>query len=329
MYKRQSANSPYINPMVTVVKKDQTVRLCLDARRINAVTVPDHEGTIPIDQVLASCGRVKVMSSIDLTSSFWQIPLAKESRDYTGFLYKGKCYRYTVTPFGLKTSLASLTCGLDKVLCDEVKKFTILYVDDCLCVSENIDEHLVHLRMLLDNLRRENVTVNLKKSKFFRDRINYLGYELTTKGISTSTEKIAAIMEFPRPKNPKQLKGFLGLTNFYNKFTSKYAEKTQPLLQLLKKGSKFKWTTELEINFNEVKKLFIDTVMLKHPDPDKRFYLQTDASKYAIGGQLYQMDDDGKIGVIAFTSRVFRGAELNYFITCSRITQRSSLLKEV
>ena len=211
---------------MTVVKRDQTARLCLDARRINSVTIPDHEGTIPIDQVLASCGRVKVMSSTDLTSSFWQIPLAEESRDYTGFLYKVKCYRYTVTPFGVKTSSASLTRGLDKVLCEEVKKFTILYVDDCLCVSENIDEHLVHLRMLLNNLRRENVTVNLKKSKFFRDRIIYLGYELTTNGISASTEKISAIMEFPRPKNPKQSrKGFLGLTNFYNKFTSKYAEK--------------------------------------------------------------------------------------------------------
>ena len=118
-------------------------------------------------------------------------------------------------------SLESLTRGLDTVLCEEVKKFTILYVDDCLCVSENIDEHLVHLRMLLNNIRRENVTVNLKKSKFFRDRINYLGYELTTYGISASTEKISAIMEFPRPKKP-ETKGFLGLTNFYNMFTSKY-----------------------------------------------------------------------------------------------------------
>lgn len=106
-------------------------------------------------------------------------------------------------------------------------------------------------------------------------------------GTSASPNKVAAIQEFPRPKNQNQLKGFLGLTNFYNKFTSKYAEKTQPLLQLLKKHRKFKWTKDIERCFNEVKQLFIDMIMLKHPDPNKRYYLQTAANKYTIGGQLY------------------------------------------
>lgn len=311
----ERAASPYINPIVTVIKKDQSVRLCLDARRINSVTVPDFEGAVPVNEVLANCGGIKVMSSIDLTSSFWQVPLAEDSRDFTGFLYKGRCYRYTVTPFGLKTSLASLTRGLDISLSDEVKDFTIIYVDDCLCISSSEEEHLKQLGLLLADLKRANLTVNLKKCKFFRERIDYLGYVLSTKGISASPDKVAAIQNFPRPKNPKQLKGFLGLTNFYNKFTSRYAEATQPLLQLLKKGNKFKWTAELDQQFNTVKQLFINTVMLRHPDPNKRFYLQTDASKYALGGQLYQIDDDGEIGVVAFTSRVFRGAELNYFTT--------------
>ena len=125
----ERAQSPYVNPMVTVIKKDQTVRLCLDARKLNSVTVPDYEGALPINEILAKCGNIKVMSTIDLRSSFWQIPLHRECRDFTGFLYEGKCYRYTVTPFGLKTSLASLTRGLDRVLSKEVKEFTILYVD--------------------------------------------------------------------------------------------------------------------------------------------------------------------------------------------------------
>lgn len=311
----ERSSSAYINPIVTVIKKDQTVRLCLDARRLNSVTVPDFEGAIPVDQVLASCGKIKVMSSIDLTSSFWQIPLAPESRDFTGFMYQGKCYRYTVTPFGLKNSLASLTRGLDRVLSEEVKKFTVIYVDDCLCISQSVTEHLKHLQLLLENLKQANITVNFRKSQFFRERINYLGYELSTKGISAAPDKVAAIQNFPRPKNQKQLKGFLGLTNFYNKFSSRYAGITQPLTQLLKKNVKFIWTKEVDECFNEVKRLFINTVMLRHPDPHKRFYLQTDASKYALGGQLYQLDDQQQIGVVAFTSRLFRGAELNYFTT--------------
>ena len=110
-----------------------------------------------------------------------------------------------------------------------MKKFTILYVDDCLCISRSIEEHLVHLRLLLENIKKENLTVNLKKSKFFREKLNYLGYELSTQGISASTEKIAAIMGFPRPKNHKQLKGFLGLTNFYNKYAKKMCIRDSPL----------------------------------------------------------------------------------------------------
>lgn len=98
--------------MVTVVKKDRSVRICLDARHINSVTIPDHEGAIPINEVLSRCGDIKVMASIDLTSSFWQVPLAEESRDVTGFLYNGKCYRYTVTPFGLKLD-ERFGCGTD------------------------------------------------------------------------------------------------------------------------------------------------------------------------------------------------------------------------
>lgn len=169
-----------------------------------------------------------------------------------------------------------------------------------------------HLELLFNNLQQANLTVNFKKSQFFRKEINYLGFRLSTQGISATEDKIAAIMNFPRPRNHKQLKAFLGLTNFYNRFSNKYAASTQPLLQLLRKGSKFKWTDALEEQFNRIKNLFTKTVMLHHPDPNKRYYVQTDASQFALGGQLFQFDDDGNIAVIAFTSMTFKGAELNY-----------------
>lgn len=311
----ERANSPYINPMVTIIKKDGSVRLCLDARKLNTVTIPDYECAPPINELLTNCGNIKIMSTIDLRSSFWQIPLKYESRNYTGFLYKGKTYRFTVTPFGLKTSLASLTRGLDYALEPEVKAFTLIYVDDCLCYSSDIDTHLDHLEMLLQNLLRQNITVNFKKSQLFRTQINYLGYILSTEGVSTDPEKIESIMNFPTPKSQKQLKGFLGLTNFYNRFSNKYAEATQPLLQMLKKGVKFKWSSLLEEQFKKVKELFVNTVMLRHPNPNKQYYLQTDASNIALGGQLYQYDEDNQIAVVAFTSRTFKGAEVNYNTT--------------
>lgn len=311
----ERSNSQYINPLVTVIKKDGSVRLCLDARKLNSVTIPDYEGTAPINEILMHCEGTKFMSSIDLKNSFWQVPLSHKSRDYTGFLYKGRTYRFTVTPFGLKTSSASLARGLDTVLPEEVKKFTLIYVDDCLVISKNIEEHMRHLKLLLQNLYNANITVNFQKSQFFRKEISYLGYQLSTDGITTDSSKISAILNYPRPKNHKQLKGFLGLTNFYNRFTNKYAATTQPLLQLLKKDRNFKWNQEYNQHFENVKKLFINTVVLKHPNPNRPYFLQTDASSYALGGQLYQYDDENNVAVIAFTSRTFKGAEQNYHTT--------------
>ena len=311
----ERCTSPYVNPIVTVIKKDGRVHLCLDAREVNSVTIPDYEGVSPVNEILARCGEMQYLSTVDLSSSFWQVPLKQECRDFTAFMYEGRCYRFTVTPFGLSTSSAALTRGLDVALEEEIKKNTIIYVDDCLCYSNNIQTHLDHLEALLNNLNKANITVNLTKSQFFRQEISFLGYRLTTRGIQATDDKIKAIMDFPAPKNPKQLKGFLGLTNFYNRFTSKYAEATQPLHELLKRGRKFSWTKELCDCFQRFKNLFVDTVILRFPRPNQRYYIQCDASNFAYGGQLYQLDEEGKIGVIAFTSKTFKGAERNYFTT--------------
>ena len=144
------------------------------------------------------------------------------------FLYGGRCYCFKVTSFGLSTSLglASLASGLGHVLMDEVKKNTIIYVDDVICFSQNEQEHVIHLKKLLENLKNANMTIILQKSQFFCKEIQYLGYCLTTSGIKATPDKVAAILNFPSPRNLKQLKGFLGLINFYNKFTNKYAEYT-------------------------------------------------------------------------------------------------------
>ena len=162
----ERAHSPYIQPLVAVIKRDGRVRLCLDARKVNSITIPDYEGPPPINEILARCSNIKVMSTIDLANSFWQIPLKEECRDHTGFLYEGKSYRFKVTPFGLSTSLAGLARGLDHVMTEEVKQHTIIYVDDILCFSQSEEEHMEHLNSLLDNLKKANITVNLKKSQF-------------------------------------------------------------------------------------------------------------------------------------------------------------------
>lgn len=230
--------SEYINPLVVVEKKSGEIRLVLDARYINRLIVPDHDCAQSTEVLFQKCGNSKFMPSLDLTASFWQIPLHPESRKYTAFMHEGKTYQFTGTPYGLSTSLASLIRALDIIL-RETEPFTVNFVDDILCISDSVRSHLRHLKQLFETFRRNNMTLNFKKSKFLRDEIDFLGHRITKTGIKPQNEKIEAIKNFPVPKNAKQLKGFLGLTNYYSKFAKKYSDATYPLLASLKSSSKW------------------------------------------------------------------------------------------
>ena len=163
----------------------------------------------------------------------------------------------------------------------------ISFVDDTLITSESTEQHLEHLEELLTRLEKSHLTLNLSKSSFFRKETKFLGFILTTEGIKPDPKKIKGIMEFPTPKNEKQLRGFLGLVNFYSKFSSRHAAETVPLLHLIKKGTTWKWDEEMQNSFDRVKRLFCESVILHFPDPKKEYYLETNASNYALGAILY------------------------------------------
>ena len=143
----QRSSSPYINTIVPVIKKDGTVRLCLDARKLNDILLEDWECPEPAEILFQKCKGIKVMSSLDMTNSFCQIPLQAESKKYTAFQHRGKSYEFNVVPFGLKTSTAALVRGLDHVL-QGIGDHVISFVDDTLITSESTDQHLKHLEEL-------------------------------------------------------------------------------------------------------------------------------------------------------------------------------------
>ena len=310
----QRSSSPYINPIVPVIKKDGTVRLCLDARKLNDILLEDWECPEPAEILFQRCKGIKVMSSLDMTSSFWQVPLEENSKQYTAFQYRGKSYEFNVVPFGLKTSTAALVRGLDKAL-QGIGNHIISFVDDTLVTSESVQQHLEHIEELLTRLEKNNLTLNLNKSNFFKKETKFLGFIITTEGIKPDPDKVQGITDFPTPKNVKQLRGFLGLVNFYSKFSSKHAEETVPLLHLIKKGVPWKWDENMQGHFNRVKQLFSKSITLYFPDPKKSYYLETDASNYALGAILYQKNQRQEKEIITLASRTLKGPELSYFTT--------------
>ena len=278
---------------MTSEKKDNSVRVCFDGRELNKRLIMDHESPRTIVELLQICEKIQIMSSLDLTSSFWQIPLKEESKQYTAFMHEGKIYEFEVCPFGTKVSTAALVRGLDFVL-RGLGNNLINFVDDVLCISSNEKQHLIHLENFLSRIKEYNFTLSFKKSKFFVEEVDFLGFTLTTHGIMPQEGKIDLIKNYPTPRNERHLKRFLGLVTFYTKFVRNFSEALLPQHRITKKNMKWEWGDTEDRQFQHVKDLFEKHNVLAHPDPSKPHILRTDANENTLGAALSQLDDEGE-----------------------------------
>lgn len=306
--------TPFINPLVPVIKKDGTVRLCLDARRTNKIIIPDYDSPMPPEEILQKFSGKKFLSTFDLTSAFWQIPISEGSKQFTGFLYQGQSYVFNVIPFGLCVSMAALNRCLNQLLGPEILDHTTIYVDDLLCASNTFDLHCTHINMLLQRLCEIGMTVKLSKTLLCRNEVPFLGMILTPQGIKPDERKLQAILEFPRPTDKKSLQGFTGTCGYLQRFTEKYAQTVSPLYKLLQNNTAWEWTEEHENAFKQTKQLFKEVCMLFHPVAGKRYFIESDASLSGIAALLYHIDNNDK-HIISCVSRSLKPAEKNYTVS--------------
>lgn len=195
----ERSNSQYCNPLRIILKKENQVRLCLDARHVNDIIESDNESPPPINELLRKYHGVRYMTSTDLTHGFWQVPLEKNSRQYTAFLHNGTLYQFCRIPFGIKTAGSGFIRALSIALGNEFASFLTCYIDDLLITSNDFDPHMRHLDLVFDRLMKHNFTLRLNKSLFCKDSIAFLGYIITPIGVSPNPEKLKAIREFPIP----------------------------------------------------------------------------------------------------------------------------------
>jgi Reverse transcriptase (RNA-dependent DNA polymerase) len=162
-----TALSAYTNPLVTVVKPNGSVRVCLDARYLNTRVQPQHDTPLPMEEILQQFYGMKYFTTLELTNSFWQMPLRTEDQQYTAFVHNGVTYKYCVVPFGLQSSVAGLTRCLNKVITPAMKHFVTVYVDKLLIASRTVEEHVIHVDQVLTHLAEVNLTVKFEKYQFF------------------------------------------------------------------------------------------------------------------------------------------------------------------
>lgn len=303
--------SPFGAPVIFVKKKDGSLRMCMDYRALNKITIKNRFPIPLIDDLLDRLHGAKIFSKIDLRWGYNQVRIHEDDIEKTAFRTRYGHYQFKVMPFGLTNAPATFQNLVQDILRPHLDEFVIVYIDDILIYSQNEEEHTRHVRKVLELLRQHKMYGKITKCEFFKESVEYLGHIISSKGISTDPKKITTIQGWPQPKNIKELQSFLGLCNYYRRFILDYSKVAAPLTDLTHKDTPYDWSDRCTQSFLKLKKLMMTAPVLAIPDPELPFEVTTDASDFAVGGVLSQDQGQGSQPV-AFTSRKMNPAERNY-----------------
>ena len=304
------SSSPWGAPVLFVSKKDGGLRLCIDYRALNRLTIKNGYPLPRIDDIFDQLHGAKFFTKIDLRSGYHQVRLAASSAALTAFRTRYGHFEFTVLPFGLTNAPGSFMSVMNHIFRDLLDKFVIVYLDDILIYSKTIEEHSKHIEKVLMRLREQKFYGKLSKCYFAVTQVEYLGHIISSEGISVDQEKVKAISNWPRPKSKRDVQSFLGLVNYYRRFIKNCSGIAKPLT-LLTKNVSFSWNPSAEESFNLLKDVMKSAPVLKPFEPINDILVTTDASQYAVGGVLEQKFDN-ETHPVAYFSRTLNAAEQNY-----------------
>ncbi|SPO29980.1 uncharacterized protein UTRI_10291 [Ustilago trichophora] len=323
----QESSSPWGFPVIFVPKKDGGWRMCIDYRALNAITATNGYPLPVIQQCLDQLGQAQWFSKIDLTSGYWQIRLKPEDVSKTAFNTRIGKFEFLVMPFGLKNAPSVFQTLVNRVLRPYLDKFVIVYLDDILIYSNTLDEHREHVSRILEILEQHRLFAKPSKCIFGTTSIEFCGHLVGQGNIKPLEDKVKLIRDWPRPTSIHDLRSFLGLCSYYRRYAKGFASITAPLFDLLKveKGSGLDissknsrkvpviWNDRADLAFRKIKGLLCSAPILRQPNPDSKYTIETDASDWAIGCVLLQEDrSTGKMHPVAFDGRKMSEAELKY-----------------
>lgn len=308
----QPSKSPYGAPILFVRKANGKLRMCVDYRALNKLTVKNRYPLPRIDELLDRLNGATVFTKLDLQSGYWQIRIAEEDIPKTAFRTRYGHFEWRVMPFGLTNAPATFQALMNDVLRPFLDNFVIVYLDDILIFSKTPDDHLVHVNKVLSALQKARLYAGLGKCAFAMKEVTFLGHIVNAEGIKVDPKKVEAVHEWPTPRNVTEVRSFLGMTGFYRRFIHHYAHKALPLTNLTASGVKWQWRADVEDKaFNELKDTLTSAPVLVTPDPSLPYEVYTDASKFALGAVLMQNHGKG-LQPVAYLSRKLNPAERNY-----------------
>ena len=302
------STSPWGAPVLFAKKKDKTtLRLCIDYRQLNRVTVKNRYPLPRIDDLFDQLREAQVYSKINLRIGYHQPRVRETDILKTAFRARYKHFEFAVMPFGLTNALAAFMDLMHRVFQPYLDQFVVVFVDDILIYSQSEREHEDHLRIVLQLLRVHQLYAKFSKCEFWITEVRFLGHMVSASGVLVGPEKVEAVMSWERPKSVFEIRSFLGLAGYYRRFIEDFSRLAAPMTRLTLKEVKFDSDDRCEKAFQELRRRLTIAPILILPDKGQGYTVYCDASKARLGCVLTQSRR-----VVAYGSRQLKNHEQNY-----------------
>ena len=293
--------------MLFVKKKDGTLRLCIDYRQLNKLTVKNKYLLPRIDDLFDQLKGASIFSKIDLLSRYHQLRIKDVDVHKTAFRTRYGHYEFLVMPFGLTNAPTDFMDLMNLIFRPYVDQFVVVFLDDILVYSKDRESHDTHLRVVLEALRKEQLYAKLSKCEFWLNEVSFPGHIVSKEGIRVDPKKIEVVVEWKPPRNVIEIRSFLGLEGYYRRFVKGFSMIAAPITRLLHKNLKFEWSEKCKRSFEKLKAFLTEAPVLTQSTCGKEYVIFSDASLNGLGCVLMQ---EGK--VVAYASRQLKPHEKNY-----------------
>lgn len=321
----RSSSSPASSPILLVSKPSGGVRMCVDYRKLNDITIKRRHPIPLLSETLSNLSKAKFYTKLDVRAAFNQLRIRHGDEWLTSFCTRYGQFEWLVMPFGLCNAPATWQAYINSLIREWLDDFVTAYLDDILIYSNSYDEHVHHVQLVLERIKGAGLPLDVDKCHFIVQRVDYLGIILTPDGVEMDPKKLDTILQWPTPSSPRELHRFVGFCNFYRRFIPKFSQLTAPLNALLRckvvhtNGRRhvvypaFDWSPLCNAAFTSLKDHFASATFLAHYDPSLPTVVETDASDLITAGVLSQFHGDS-LRPIAFYSKRMSPAEGNYAI---------------
>jgi len=310
---RSSAGSP-----ILFVPKPHSggLRLCVDYRALNRITIPNRYPLPLMQELQDRVQGARWFTKMDLKNGFHLIRMKEGDEWKTAFRTRYSLFEFQVMPFGLTNAPSTFQDMMNHVLSDMLDVGVLAYMDDILVYADTEEGHDRTVKEVLKRLQNNGRAISPEKCVWKATEVEFLGYVIGRNAIRMSNDKVEAVLGWKTPGSLTEVQSILGFANFYRRFIRNYSRVARPLTELTRKesGKEWGWNQEAEAAFRELKHRFTTAPILAHFDPKKPVIIETDASDFSLGAVLSQRSEEGWLHPVAFHSRKFQPAEINYEI---------------